>query len=464
VIEIIHVSKKFKIWEDRSRDLKETTINFLRGKKRSFRELWALRGIDVRIKKGETVAFIGENGSGKSTLLKLLSGIYTPDEGEIVTQGKISTLLELGVGFHPDLTGEENIFLNGSMLGFNQREMKKKFEEIVNFSEIGDFIYSPIRTYSSGMAMRLAFSIAMCVDPDILLIDEVLAVGDEAFQKKCLERLETFKRSGRTIVLVSHSLEIVQKFCERAILLHGGRVVCDDVPKKTIETYHLVLYGHQEVQGLPVNFEVKGVGTEEIPPHEMTSEAGAETEEEIEGTPEGAQESTQEERAVSTGAEARGAEAIMPEPPLYQRYGTFEAEITEVRMKSEDGTETDSFLSGEMISIRLHIRFHKDIENPNVGIAILRQENGKMIVVHSINTLRKNMNLGLLKRNADIDADFIQRVSLPEGEYYLTVAIINSDGSRSYDWHDHLRTFRIRKLDPCWEAMVDLNSQIVIHS
>ena len=212
MIEIIHVSKKFRIWEDRSRDLKETTINFLRGKKRSFRDLWALRGIDLEIKEGETVAFIGENGSGKSTLLKLLGGIYTPDEGKIVTRGKISTLLELGVGFHPDLTGEENIYLNGAMLGFDRAEMQKRFDEIVSFSEIGDFVYSPIRTYSSGMLMRLGFSIAMCVDPDILLLDEILAVGDEAFQLKCLDRLETFKMSGKTIVLVSHSLEMVRKF------------------------------------------------------------------------------------------------------------------------------------------------------------------------------------------------------------------------------------------------------------
>ena len=158
MIEIINVSKKFRIWEDRSRDLKETTINFLRGKKRSFRDLWALREINLKIKEGETLAFIGENGSGKSTLLKLLGGIYMPDGGKIATQGKISSLLELGVGFHPDLTGEENIYLNGAMLGFNRKEMKEKFDEIVSFSEIGDFIYSPIRTYSSGMVMRLGFS------------------------------------------------------------------------------------------------------------------------------------------------------------------------------------------------------------------------------------------------------------------------------------------------------------------
>jgi len=272
VIEIRHVSKKFRIWEDRSRDLKETTINFLRGKKRSFREVWALQGIHLDIKEGETVAFIGENGSGKSTLLKLLGGIYTPDEGEIVTRGKISTLLELGVGFHPDLTGEENIYLNGAMLGFDRAAMREKFDAIVSFSEIGDFIYSPIRTYSSGMLMRLGFSIATCVDPDILLIDEILAVGDEGFQKKCFERLDTYKTSGKTIVLVSHGMETVRKFCERAILLHEGRVVSDDVPEKTIRSYHTMLYGEPSQPAVADDQE-----NEEPRPEEISLERGNES-------------------------------------------------------------------------------------------------------------------------------------------------------------------------------------------
>jgi ABC-type polysaccharide/polyol phosphate transport system ATPase subunit/ribosomal protein S18 acetylase RimI-like enzyme len=241
VIEALDVSKKFRISEDRSRSIKETAINFLKGKKRSFREVPALRNINFRIREGESVAFIGENGSGKSTLLKLLYGIYVPDGGKIITKGRVSALLELGVGFHPDLTGEENIFLNGSMLGFNHKEMRERFEEIVSFSEIGDFVYSPIRTYSSGMWMRLGFSVAMCVDPDILLIDEVLAVGDEAFQKKCLDRLEEFKSAGKTIVIVSHALSMVQKFCDRIILLHEGQIVVDGEPERTIERYRTLL-------------------------------------------------------------------------------------------------------------------------------------------------------------------------------------------------------------------------------
>ena len=449
MIEIINVSKKFRIWEDRSRDLKETTVNFLRGKKRSFRDLWALREINLKIKGGETLAFIGENGSGKSTLLKLLGGIYVPDGGKIATQGKISSLLELGVGFHLDLTGEENIYLNGAMLGFDRKEMKEKFDEIVSFSEIGDFIYSPIRTYSSGMVMRLGFSVAMCVDPDILLIDEVLAVGDEAFQKKCFHRLQGFKTSQKTLVLVTHSLEIVKKFCSRAILLHQGRLVEDGDPAAVIDKYHAILSTKERDHDLEKEPEREKIAVQPIediePPEKKEEEQGEK--EEIQ----------QEERAE--------LKEVAPQPTQYRRHGTLEAEITEVLIKSsEQGKETDTFLSGEMISICLRIRFNQDIENPNVGMAILGHENGKTIVVYSTNTLRKNMNLGFLQSDTDIELEFIQRVSLREGEYYLTAAITNSDSSKFYDWHDNLKSFWIKKVDPRWEEMVDLNSQIIIHS
>jgi len=241
LVKLQNVSKRFRIYEDRSRDLKETAINWLRGKKRSFRDLWALKNINLIVNQGETVGFIGENGSGKSTLLKLICGIYSPDEGRVKVEGKVSALLELGVGFHPDLTGEENIYLNGSMLGFNRKAMRERFYEIVEFSELGDFIYSPIRTYSSGMVMRLGFSIAMCVDPDILLIDEVLAVGDEAFQKKCFQRLGEFKAKGKTILIVSHALELIERFCNRVVLLHHGELLTDGQPSEGIEAYHKII-------------------------------------------------------------------------------------------------------------------------------------------------------------------------------------------------------------------------------
>jgi ABC-type polysaccharide/polyol phosphate transport system ATPase subunit len=443
VIEIIHVSKKFRIWEDRSRDLKETTINFLRGKKRSFRELWALRELNLEIREGETVAFIGENGSGKSTLLKLLGSIYMPDEGKIVTQGKISSLLELGVGFHPDLTGEENIYLNGAMLGFNRSEMKRRFDEIVSFSEIGDFIYSPIRTYSSGMLMRLGFSVAMCVDPDILLIDEILAVGDEAFQKKCLERLEEFKSAGKTIVIVSHALDLIKKFCERAILLHEGRLVTDGNPEGVIDKYHAILSTKERPPDLEKLF------VEEIPSQLVNSHQVLERIEE-------------EEREKGEVEREESNRVIVPQVPEYKRSGTLEAEITDVVIRGEKGQETVSFTSGDLVSICLNIRFHRDIKNPAVGILITTFDNGREKLIYSTNTLWRNIRLGAFKEGMDIKIDFNQSIPLPEGRYYLNVGIANSDVSTLYDWHEHLKCFQIKKAALRWEGTVDLNSQIIL--
>jgi ABC-type polysaccharide/polyol phosphate transport system ATPase subunit len=440
VIEIINVSKKFRIWEDRSRDLKETTINFLRGKKRSFRDLWALREINLKIREGETLAFIGENGSGKSTLLKLLGGIYEPDGGKIATQGKISSLLELGVGFHLDLTGEENIYLNGSMLGFSQKEMKKKFEEIVNFSEIGDFIYSPIRTYSSGMVMRLGFSIAMCVDPDILLIDEVLAVGDEAFQQKCFNRLERFKTSQKTIALVTHSLEMVKMFCSRAVLLHHGRLIEDGDPAAVIDKYRAILYTKKE-PGREEESEREKIAvrpSENMEPPEKKEEPGEE-----------------EQRPVSREADLQ--------LPSYVRCGSFEAEIMEVLIKSsESGKEIDTLFSGEMISICLRIRCHKNIENPVVGIMIMKFDDGCGRVIYNINTLWRNMNIGRFNQSTKFEVHFDQVVILPEGKYYLNVGIANADASKIYDWHENLKSFQIMMRELRWEGTVDLNSRIVV--
>lgn len=434
MIELINVSKRFRIYEDRSRDLKETAINLLRGKKRSFRDLWALKDINLIINEGETVGFIGENGSGKSTLLKLICGIYSPDRGRIRIEGKVSALLELGVGFHPDLTGEENIYLNGSMLGFERKAMKERFKEIVEFSELGDFIYSPIRTYSSGMVMRLGFSIAMCVNPDILLIDEVLAVGDEAFQNKCLERLEAFKNRGKTIVLVSHSMEMVKKFCERAILFDEGRIIYDDLPEKTIKAYHAFLYGDKTSSNFQIDYKVQ---------------------EKVGQIDNGLFQD--HEKPVEEGDEPR-----LQGSPLSKRYGSFEAEIIRVLMRSEEGKETDTFMSGEIVSFCLLIRLNQDIENPNVGIAILKYEEDKPILFYSTNTIKKDINFGLCKKDSEMEITFIQKISLPEGKYYLTLAVTDPTGLKFYDWQENLNSFWVKKKDYSWDGEINLDSQIKV--
>lgn len=442
MIRIIDVSKKFRIWEDRSRDLKETAINLLRGKKRSFRELWALRGIDLEIEEGETVAFIGENGSGKSTLLKLLAGIYAPDEGKIISRGKISTLLELGVGFHPDLTGEENIYLNGAMLGFDRGEMREKFDEIVAFSEIGNFVYSPIRTYSSGMLMRLGFSIATCVDPDILLVDEILAVGDEAFQQKSLRRMEEFKSEGKTIVIVSHALELVRKFCDRTILLHQGRLITDGSSEKTIDQYLTML----SVQGRVKELE----DDRERTPIQTVWEKEA-----MEG------QEKPEKREEDRGRDDE-IETFRVEKPAYQHYGTLEAEITGVALSNEKGEETDIFDSGEQVSIRFKIRFHDDVDEPIVGFYLRKLGDGEMGEIYGINTFWKNIHTGFFKKGEEVEVGFSQRIPLPEGEYYITAAISRSDQREFYDCQENVKCFMVRNHEGQWVGAVNLDSVVTI--
>jgi ABC-type polysaccharide/polyol phosphate transport system ATPase subunit len=234
VIEIKNVSKKFKLYYDKPNTLKERLVRI--GKNKT-EERTVLNDINLDIKKGETVALIGVNGSGKSTLLKLMTKIIYPNEGTITTKGKLTSLLELGAGFHPDFTGRENIYFNASIFGLTKKEIDSRVNDIIEFSELHDFIDSPVRTYSSGMYMRLAFSVAINVDADILLIDEILAVGDQHFQEKCFKKLEELAKSDMTIVIVSHSLESIRKLCTRAVWIADGKIAADGSASKVIDTY-----------------------------------------------------------------------------------------------------------------------------------------------------------------------------------------------------------------------------------
>lgn len=233
-IKVENLTKEFKLFYDKPSTLKERLV-FWNKKKGNSRIV--LKDINLTIKKGETVALIGTNGSGKSTLLKLMTKIIYPSKGKLITNGKLTSLLELGAGFHPDFTGRENIYFNASIFGLTKEEIEKRVNEIIEFSELGEFIDSPVRTYSSGMYMRLAFSVAINVDADILLIDEILAVGDQHFQDKCFAKLTELKESDKTIVIVTHSLEQVRKLCTRAIWIYEGEVRLDGKPDKVVDEY-----------------------------------------------------------------------------------------------------------------------------------------------------------------------------------------------------------------------------------
>ena len=233
-VEADQVSKKFKLIHERNQSLKAA---IMRGRRTISEDFWALRDVSFQVHRGETFGLIGENGSGKSTMLKCLTRILRPTEGSVRVEGKVSALLELGAGFHPELSGRENVFLNGAILGLSQKELRNRFDEIVDFAGIGQFIDEPVKNYSSGMYVRLGFSVAINVDPDVLFVDEVLAVGDEAFQRKCNEKFSELRRAGKTIVLVSHGMVGVQNLCDRVAWFSHGQVMQIGKPREVIEAY-----------------------------------------------------------------------------------------------------------------------------------------------------------------------------------------------------------------------------------
>ena len=242
-VEINDVSKMFRLYHENVKSLKEKVLFFRR---RGYEEFWALEGIDIDVEAGETLGVIGRNGSGKSTLLKCITKILYPTTGKISTSGSIAALLELGAGFQADLTGRENIYLNASILGFSKKEVDRKFDEIVAFSELERFIDNHVRNYSSGMYIRLGFAIAINVDPDILIIDEVLSVGDEAFQRKCINKIEEIQSAGKTIIFVTHNVDITKEICSRVVMLDGGRIVKDGAPREVVTHYHQAMEPAEE--------------------------------------------------------------------------------------------------------------------------------------------------------------------------------------------------------------------------
>jgi lipopolysaccharide transport system ATP-binding protein len=302
-VSIEHVSKKFRLYHEKNQYLKTA---LLRGGRAKYEDFWALKDISFEVPAGSTFGIIGSNGSGKSTLLKCLAGILTPDEGTITHRGKVVALLELGAGFHPDLSGRENIFLNGVILGMTQKEIEKKFDEIVAFSGLEEFIDTPVKNYSSGMTVRLGFAIAINVDPDILVIDEVLAVGDESFQQKSLEKIEQLRRQGKTIIFVSHGLDQVEKLCETAAWIDHGEIKMIGPALKVVNEYS--------------------------------------------GLSHGAEEAT--------------------EGDMGKRWGTHEVEITDIQILDESGVSTENIQTGKSATIRIHYFAHELIEDVVAGIRI----------------------------------------------------------------------------------------------
>jgi lipopolysaccharide transport system ATP-binding protein len=395
----------------------------------------AVRGVSFKVPRGSTFGIIGRNGSGKSTMLKLVAGITKPTEGTVTVDGRISALIELGAGFHPEISGRENVFINGIMLGLTKKEVARRFDEIVEFAELKDFIDAPVKTYSSGMYMRLGFAVAINVDPDVLLIDEVLAVGDEAFTHKCLDKFAEFRRRNKTILLVTHSLNLVEKFCDDVLWLDSGRIRGEGDPRRVVSAY-ITDVAKSEEQTLAANDararERAGVGQASSPPGAGGGQASS---------PPGAVAG----RAVpTTAAEARDAgSAAAPPADMFKssegRWGSREVEIAEVRLVDGDGLPKQVFWSGDEAVVELTVRSHERAEDVVFGIGIF---NADGVCCYGTNTDIEELELAEFSGEQRMRFR-IRSLDMVEGTYKLDVAAHRVDGY-PYDYHRLLYSFRVK--------------------
>jgi ABC-type polysaccharide/polyol phosphate transport system ATPase subunit len=374
------VSRSFRVFHERSATLKETLV---RRRRASYEERWVVRDVDLDIAPGEAVAIVGENGSGKSTLLKVLAGIIPPHSGTVEIGGTVASMLELGAGFHPDFTGRENVFMNGSIHGLGERAIEERFDAIVDFAELRDFIDMPVRTYSSGMQMRLAFAIAAHVNPDVLLLDEVLAVGDEAFQRKCFGRIADFRRSGGTLVFVSHDPTLVERVCERALLLVDGRVHADGPPAPVLAAYHRLL--------------------------------------------------------ADAGSSAEVSGSVRPGDSADPRvWGNGQVAIVAARLLGPDGP-TDRFAAGERMTIEMDLEAPSPVETPTFGIAIQSSEG---VTLYGTNTGLDAFAVERIMGRTNIAFE-IAALPLHEGRFTVTLAVHSRDESVIYHWLDRWLEFSV---------------------
>ena len=416
VINVEHVSKKY------CKSLKRSMLyggidisrNMFKFSSRSDRlrkdEFWALNDISFEVKKGETLGIIGPNGSGKTTLLKLLNGIFWPDKGKITIKGKVGALIELGAGFHPLLTGRENIYINAAILGMTKKEVDEKFDEIIEFAEIGDFIDTPVKFYSSGMFVRLGFAVAVYCEPDILLIDEVLAVGDIQFQIKCFRKIGYFKEMGKTIIIVTHDMGVIQRHTERVILLSRGSIYCVDAPKNAVNKYlALASAGYEEVRTREKSFNL---GTGEIQLMDSAKIFLGDKEQDL----------------CSKRKNYNKNEF---------RYGNGFARIIDFKIMDLAGEEITSVQSMEKILFRIQVKFYETVEKPIFGL-LVRTKDG--VELYGNNTLYSDIDIGRQEKRKIVWVEHEIHMNLQAGDYFLSagVAEMTPDGilplDRRYDF------------------------------
>lgn len=374
-ISVKNVQKIYKLY-DKPQDRVKEALGL--GKKKAHKLYFALNGVSMDIYRGETVGIIGTNGSGKSTILKIITGVLNPTEGEVTVDGRISALLELGAGFNQEYNGIENVYLNGTMMGFSEKEIDEKLPSILEFADIGDYVYQPVKTYSSGMFVRLAFAVAINIEPEILIVDEALSVGDVFFQAKCYHKFEEFKQMGKTIVFVSHDLSSISKYCDRVFLLNKGNLLGEGGPKEMIDAYKRVLVGQYEIP----------------------------------------EESEQKD--------------LLEEAPQPLEYGTMQAEIVEYYLTDDRDVRTTAVIKGTEFTVHMRVRFHDALPGPIFAFSVKNVQGTEITGTNSMieKAFLDSVNPGEVK-----DVTFTQRMSLQGGEYLLSLGVTGYRGDTFEVYH-----------------------------
>lgn len=370
-IQVQHLTKMYKLYEKPSDRLKES-LGLSRKKK--YREHYALQDVNFDIEEGECVGIIGTNGSGKSTILKIITGVLSPTEGEVKVNGRISALLELGAGFNMEYTGLENIYLNGTMIGFTEEEIDARLDDILAFADIGDFVHQPVKMYSSGMFVRLAFAVAINIDPEILIVDEALSVGDVFFQAKCYHKFEEFKKQGKTILFVSHDLSSISKYCDKVVLLNKGKMLAEGNPKEMVDMYKQLLVNQDPVKQ----------GSEE---------------------------------AASSGKETENWRAGFQVNPDTLEYGDKQAEIVDFVVLDSKGRQSNTIEKGSSFSIKMKVRFHETIQQPIMAFTF---KNIQGTEITGTNTLFEKAEVKCAEAGKECVVTFSQEMNLQGGEYLLS--------------------------------------------
>lgn len=421
-IRVDHLSKVYKLYHKPSDRLKETL-----GMKVSVREHYALNDVSFDVYRGETVGIIGTNGSGKSTILKIITGVLNPSGGKVTVNGRISALLELGAGFNMEYSGLENVYLNGTMIGFSREEIDARLDAILSFADIGDFIYQPVKTYSSGMFVRLAFAVAINIEPEILIVDEALSVGDVFFQAKCYRKFEDFKKMGKTILFVSHDLGSISKYCDRVVLLNQGVKMDEGAPKAMVDLYKRLLV-HQE------------------------EEAQAQAQE------------AQEKEQPSAGADLQvqggvWKDSLVTNPEVLE-YGEKQAEVVDFAVLDQNGRITNTVEKGSEFTIRMKVAFRETVEDP-IFAYTLKDLKGTEIT--GTNTMFEKVSVDTQNPGDVREISFVQKMDLQGGEYLLS---FGCTGYRDGEFHVYHRLY-----DACNITVVsvkntvgfyDMNSKVTV--